>query len=86
MIVVKRVGLVVVAAILWSAVVLTVRANTESTIEPCLDNVVVEVSGACALPSPSLLPAIPVATAVLVVAISVVLVMRRQRGQPGPPE
>ncbi|CAN5869344.1 hypothetical protein BH23ACT2_BH23ACT2_11760 [soil metagenome] len=77
--VVRRVRFVVAAFVLWSAVFLVVRANTESTIEPCLDNLVIEVSGACAVPQPSLLPAIPVATAVLVVAISVALVMRRQR-------
>lgn len=79
MILLWRVGLVLAGVVLWSAVFLTVRANTESTVEPCLDTVVVEVSAACAAPQPSLLPAIPIATTVLVVAISGSLVVRRQR-------
>lgn len=79
MIVVRRVGLVMAGVVLWSAVFLTVRANTESTIEPCLDTVVVEVSAACAAPPPSLLPALPVATAVLVLAFGGVFVVRCRR-------
>lgn len=79
MIVFRRVGLVIAGVVLWSAVFLTVRANTESTIQPCLDTVVVDASAACTAPHPSLLPAAPVATAVLAVAIGVAVRVRRQR-------
>lgn len=78
MTVVHRVGFVGAAVVLWAVVFLVVRASTESTTDPCLDTVVIEASAACAVPPPSLLPAIPVATAVLLVAIGGALVVRRQ--------
>jgi hypothetical protein len=61
--IVPRVVLVAATILVWTLTFLVVWRSTGITDRPCDDVVVVPVASACAAPGPSVLPAIPLATA-----------------------
>lgn len=60
---IRRALVAAVVLLTWAVSFLLVWNGTAVNHRPCRDLILVEVNAACALPGPSLLPAIPVATA-----------------------
>lgn len=60
--IVRRVGIGLVAAVVWIVVLLIVWRSTGITDRPCNDNITIPVAAACVAPGPSFFPALPVAT------------------------
>lgn len=73
----RRILLVLAVVGVWVLAFLVTLASTESSPADCNDNPT--IAAACAMPGPSLLPALPVATLAAAAILAAVALLRRRR-------